>query len=172
VRVKANGFWQMREISAQNTFNGMNMLNAHFGFGATGASPLIIDSLMIEWPSGVVDICTSVLSNVMYIATEGQCLLPTSLSSFENSKIDYFSLSIYPNPVGDHLSFKYNVHSPEILQTEILDINGKCVHSEKLIDVVCGCNTSSLDIKNIVNGFYTLKLSSGKHISYGKFVKN
>ena len=172
VRVKANGFWQMREISAQNTFNGMNMLNAHFVFGATGATPLIIDSLLIEWPSGVVDICTSVLSNGMYIATEGQCLFPTSLNSFENSTLDYFSLSIYPNPIGDHLSFKYNLHYPEIVQIDILDINGKCVHSKKLMDVVSGSNTSSLDIKNIATGFYTLKLSSGKHISYEKFVKN
>ncbi|MBK7965552.1 MAG: T9SS type A sorting domain-containing protein [Bacteroidetes bacterium] len=162
----------MREISAQNTFNGMNMLNAHFGFGVTGATPLTIDTIRIEWPSGILDVCTSVLSNVMYIATEGQCLLPTSLNSFENSKIDYFSLSIYPNPISDHLSFKYNLHYPEIVQIDILDINGKCVHSEKLIDVVSGSNASSLDIKNIATGFYTLKLSSGKHISHGKFVKN
>lgn len=172
VRVKANGFWQMRELSAQNTFNGMNMLNAHFGFGATGVTPLTIDTILIEWPSGVVDVCTNVLSNTLYIATEGQCLSPTSLNNFEDANKDYFFLSIFPNPVSEILTFAYKLSRPEIVQVDIFDINGKNVHAEKMLHGISGSNSFSLDIKSMTNGFYTMKLSSGKYISHGKFVKN
>ena len=172
VRVKANGFWQMREISAQNTFNGMNMLNAHFGFGPTGIVALYLDTILIEWPSGVVDICTNVPANVMYIATEGQCLIPTSLPDLENSSGDYFSLAIYPNPVGETLSFKYNLPYAEKVQLDVIDANGKSVLSKRMYNGVRGSNTTSLEIKNIAKGFYTLQLSTGKHTSHGKFVKH
>ncbi len=172
VRVKANGFWQMREISAQNTFNGMNMLNAHFGFGATGVTPLSIDTILIEWPSGIVDVCTNILSNTMYIATEGQCLSPTSLNNFEDANKDYFSLSIFPNPVSEILTFDYKLSQPEIVQVTVFDMNGKNVFSEELFNVIIGSNIYTLDIKNLAKGFYTLQLGSGKHTSHGKFVKN
>lgn len=56
VRVKAhtkNGkpVWQMREVSSQNTFNGMNMLDLHFGLGSAKK----IDDIIIEWPSRRTD---------------------------------------------------------------------------------------------------------------------
>lgn len=41
--------WQLREVSAQNSFNGQNDLVAHFGLGDAA----VIDSLSIEWPSGL-----------------------------------------------------------------------------------------------------------------------
>ncbi len=51
--------WQLREISAQNSFNSQNSLIAHFGF-ADAAS---IDSLKIEWPSGVIERFSNVQPN-------------------------------------------------------------------------------------------------------------
>lgn len=172
VRVYANGFWQMREISAQNTFNGMNMLNAHFGFGPTGIVALTIDTIQIEWPSGTVEVCTNIPSNTMYIATEGQCLTPTSLIDIDDANKNYFALSIFPNPTSEILTFNYKLSHPEVVQMDIFDIEGKNVHSEKLYHGVSGRNSFSIDIKKLINGFYTMKLSSGKHVSHGKFVKN
>jgi hypothetical protein len=52
VRVKTviNGqpVWQFREVSAQNTFNGHNSLEIHFGAG----DATTIDTLIFHWPSG------------------------------------------------------------------------------------------------------------------------
>lgn len=60
IRVKATiggiAYWQMREISAQNSFNGHNMLRAHIGLG----DATIIDSLTVEWPSGQSTVMTGV----------------------------------------------------------------------------------------------------------------
>jgi hypothetical protein len=108
----------------------------------------------------------------MYIATEGQCLTPTSLPDSENSSGDYFSLAIYPNPVGEILSFKYNFPFAGKVQIDVMDVNGKSVLSKMVYSGVGGSNTSSLEVKNIAKGFYTLQLSTGKHTSHGKFVKH
>ncbi|MBL0096091.1 MAG: VCBS repeat-containing protein [Bacteroidetes bacterium] len=171
VKVKAKGFWQMREISAQNTFNGMNMLNAHFGFGISGSTPLLIDTIRIEWPSGIVDLCTNIPSNVMYTATEGQCLSVTALHSFENSNVDDFLLTVYPNPVDEHLTFSYTLSQPENMQIELLDIHSKSVHPKIVMNGTIGNNTASLDIKDLAPGIYTLYISNGKNSATKKFVK-
>ncbi len=60
VKVKAtvNGksYWQMREISAQNSFNGHNTPVAHIGLG----NAALIDSLVVEWLSGSKTVMTNV----------------------------------------------------------------------------------------------------------------
>ncbi|MFB0515579.1 MAG: LamG-like jellyroll fold domain-containing protein, partial [Candidatus Neomarinimicrobiota bacterium] len=42
--------WQLNEISGQSGFCGQNSLNAEFGLG----DATVIDSIRIEWPSGIV----------------------------------------------------------------------------------------------------------------------
>lgn len=61
VKAVINGspVWQIREVSAQNSFNSHNSLRVHFGLG----DATIIDSLIIEWPSGQQKINTDVNTN-------------------------------------------------------------------------------------------------------------
>jgi PKD repeat protein len=70
VKVKAtvNGksYWQFREISAQNSFNGHNSLTAHFGLGDAS----LIDSLVIEWLSGTRKVMTNVPAKQHLTITE------------------------------------------------------------------------------------------------------
>jgi hypothetical protein len=63
IRVKAtlNGrpLWQMREISAKNGFKSQSELIAHFGL----SDALIVDSLIVEWPSSIRQVLTDVRSD-------------------------------------------------------------------------------------------------------------
>jgi PKD repeat protein len=65
VKIKAtiNGtpVWQMREVSAQNNFNGHNSLRVHFGLGNATS----IDSVVIEFPSGQKKILTNATINIV-----------------------------------------------------------------------------------------------------------
>ncbi|MFZ7145330.1 MAG: FG-GAP-like repeat-containing protein, partial [Bacteroidota bacterium] len=128
VRVKSrlNGFpfWQMREVSAQNTFNGMNMLNVHFGFGDYVPGQFA-DTLIIEWPSGMVSVCMGVMLNAFYEVTEGSCPLQVGMPIVnENNKS---TLEIFPNPVFANAEIKYSVQEKGFISIEILDQNGKLV---------------------------------------------
>lgn len=171
LRIYANGFWQMREISAQNTFNGMNMLNSHFGFGNSITLPLLIDTIKIEWPSGTVDLCSNIYANAFYVATEGQCLTATSVNEINKSSETIFLISVFPNPANEVLSFNYSLTFRKKVTVTLADETGKIVFKNVLSNTVTGKNNSSIDIKKLPKGFYTLMLSNGKDSSNVTFVK-
>ncbi len=171
VRVKAKGLWQMREISAQNTFNGMNMLNAHFGFGNTGPLALYIDSLIIEWPSGNKDICTNVSVNTFYTAIEGQCLTPSALHENETGSKEFYIQSVFPNPTANYLTVNYYLTHAEKVQATILDSSGNQTNSITLSKGVAGNNTSQINLKNLSSGSYTLELKTKTNSCNIRFVK-
>ncbi|MFC1475195.1 CRTAC1 family protein [Candidatus Zixiibacteriota bacterium] len=73
VRLKANIFgsptWQMREITTQIEACTQPPLEAHFGLGDAS----IIDSIKIEWPSGIIQILEDVEINQFLEITEECC---------------------------------------------------------------------------------------------------
>ncbi|MCP4704941.1 MAG: hypothetical protein GY865_10050 [candidate division Zixibacteria bacterium] len=58
--------WQKREISSKTGRSGQNSLNVHFGLG----NAIIIDSILIKWPSGIIDVLTDVTPNQFIDVTE------------------------------------------------------------------------------------------------------
>jgi len=70
IRAKAvllgESVWQMREISAKTGFFSQSELVAHFGLGNAD----IVDSLIVEWPNGAVQILTDVSANQLLSVTE------------------------------------------------------------------------------------------------------
>lgn len=163
VRIKANGFWQLREISSQNTFNGMNMLNAHFGFGPTGGVALTCDSISIHWPSGTVDICTNIPANSFYVATEGQCLLATTV--VKNEAQD--TVKIFPNPVGNSLTIQPMIQGQKITGWKIVDKSSKTVQSKS--QSLQGEFT--IDVSKLAAGSYFIQLNTGGHDTLVPFIK-
>ncbi|MDO8365595.1 MAG: FG-GAP-like repeat-containing protein, partial [Saprospiraceae bacterium] len=63
IRAKAqlggNAVWQMRQISAQTAATGTNPMLQHFGFDDAA----VVDSLVVEWPSGQTCVFTQVAVN-------------------------------------------------------------------------------------------------------------
>ena len=64
--ISGNIVWQMREISAQNNFNGMNSLRSHFGL----RDATVVDSLIVEWPLGGVSQMADLDVNQFLTVTE------------------------------------------------------------------------------------------------------
>lgn len=71
--------WQIREVNAQNSFAGHNDLRIHFGLGDAAS----IDSLIVYWPSGLIQSFAGLESNQICNLVEGQgsdCKTLTGLS--------------------------------------------------------------------------------------------
>ena len=70
VKIKAdidgNPVWQYREINAQNGFNSQNALQVHFGLG----DATVIDSVVVEWPSGSSEFVGNLSTNSNYTLIE------------------------------------------------------------------------------------------------------
>ena len=112
VKVKStiNGLelWQIREIFGQTGFNAQNSFNVEFGFG----DGLVVDSLIIEWTSGMVEVYTNIEINRFYEAIESQGLnVILSLKNANNSGVpDKFELlQNYPNPFNPRTVISYQL---------------------------------------------------------------
>jgi len=122
IRIKAtiNGIptWQMREINAQNTFQGQNDLRVHFGLG----DAIDLDSLIILWPSGAEEIYVNYAANNFYEITEGIGI--SELPTF--NAIQQHNLKIYPNPSTGivYISLSEIPLGPSV-QFQVVDIQGR-----------------------------------------------
>jgi len=127
VRAKATIYglpvWQMREVSAQNSFNSQNMLDVHFGLGDAG----MIDSLEIRWPSGLVEVLTAILPDDRYTATEGSGFV-TGIHDSPGTVPERIALGQnYPNPFNPSTTIPFDVHERGHVRLTVYDLIGRQV---------------------------------------------
>lgn len=144
---------QMRDISAQTGYCSQNSLTAHFGLGDAEQA----DSLIIEWPSGMIQYFTDVAAGQTLIAIEET---PSSLKDAADPAPDW---KLYPNPVADRLGIRG--HFPRgaaPLEMSILDINGRRHWNRSISELPEGVWEERIDLtgQNLPSGAYILQLRS------------
>lgn len=72
-------FWQLREISGGSGYCSQNDLRAHFGLGDATQ----VDTLRIEWPSGIVQELRDVPVNRILTVIEPPQLVPQGAGAFQ-----------------------------------------------------------------------------------------
>jgi len=111
--------WQMREVSAQNSFNSMNMLDVHFGLG----NAAVIDSLEITWPAGGVQVFTGVGADKRYEFTEGAD--PTGAELGAASGAGLRLLPSRPNPFAGSTVVAFDLPRADDVQVRVFDVTGR-----------------------------------------------
>ncbi|MEY3241211.1 MAG: hypothetical protein RIR11_2649 [Bacteroidota bacterium] len=66
IRLKANGYWQMRQVLPVQGLGSQNSIRQHFGV----AQAAIIDSVEIKWPSGYIQKISNLTVNQFISITE------------------------------------------------------------------------------------------------------
>ncbi len=107
--------WQIREVSAHNSFQSQHDLRQHFGLNDAS----IIDSLEVRWPSGLVQHFTGLSTNLFYKIIEGQAISPIVGTIQPSLGLE---LNIRPNPVSRE--FTLDAES-KIRGLEMFDSTGK-----------------------------------------------
>ncbi len=112
---------QMREVTSQSGFGGQNSFNQHFGLGNAN----IVDSLIVYWPSGIVQTMTQIGTNQILSITEpngvqltgvafddinNNCIKDDGETLLANQKIKITPLEIYAITNSDGA---YNLFIPE-----------------------------------------------------------
>ncbi len=155
--------WQMREINAQHGYNSQNDNRVHFGLGAATQ----IDSIIVEWPSGLKQTFTAVEANDFYILEEGG-LLTRAVTSIEQSKTvlpQGFSLrQNWPNPFNPSTTIELTI--PESagkhikLQLDVFNLNGQKVAT--LFDGFksAGTHRFVFNAVNLPSGIYFYRVSA------------
>ncbi len=160
--INGSSYWQLREISAQNSFQSQNDLRVHFGLG----NATTIDSLVIRYGSGDEEIFTNVSADVFYCNEEGSNNL--CLVAVNEIKNDDRFLSIYPNPVKDQLTIGLENANSKDIQVYIYDLCGK-----KLVEksFPSGNKLLIVSLKNLAPGTYMLETKEKDGIHSSRFVK-
>jgi hypothetical protein len=135
VRVKSTifgqSFWQLRVVTGSPTGDrGQNSQRVHFGLG----DATMIDSLVIDWPSGGQDVYTGnkISVNGFYNARELQDLdLITSVSETPGDiRPSAFSLKQnHPNPFNPTTSIRYTLASASAVELTIFSMLGQKVRT-------------------------------------------
>lgn len=143
--------WQLREVSAQSAYCSQNDLRVHFGLGDAA----IIDSVKIEWPSGIVDHSLALSPNQFLTFTES-----INTTSVKKTNKKFSGLEIFPNPSGGAINLvpgrPFNI-GDKIL---VSDVSGK-----QVVEIVLGepAKQYAIDLKkyDLSSGNYLITLISG-----------
>ena len=164
-RVKAkatiNGIevWQQREVSAQNSFNSMNMLNVHMGFG----NAAIIDSLIIIWPRGLKEVYTKVGLDEFYNAAEGQGIVSGIVLESQILPEGFLLEQNYPNPFNPSTKIKFSIPSENknsLFTLKIFNILGKEVQTLFTKKISPGSYSYEFNGNGLSSGVYFYRLTS------------
>jgi hypothetical protein len=158
---------QMREISSQTggAISGENCLNAVFGLGNTG----IIDSLIIKWPSGIVDKYAQVQPNNFVTVVEGQII--TTINQNNINIPEKFSLfQNYPNPFNKTTTIKFHITTSKIVKLSIFDLRGCEVATLMNEQLKPGMYEVEWDGTGYPSGTYYYKLFAGDYVETKKMI--
>ncbi len=80
------------------------------------------------------------------------------------------NMLIYPNPATkSNINLVYRFDDVNVFTLDVIDINGRIISTKK-INNRPGLNTISLTDQNLTNGFYIVRVSTGKNILSSRFI--
>ncbi len=157
--------WQMREISSQNSFNSMNMLNVHFGFGDAAS----IDSLIIEWPREIKDVYTNIVVNNFYTAVEGQSFVTDVKVNLP--AVQSFSLEQnYPNPFNPATVISYRLSVNGFVSLKVYDVLGNEIATLVNENKLAGEYKIEFDGGGLSSEVYFYQLKTNNYIETKKMI--
>lgn len=156
VRVKANvngsPIWQMREISAQSAYCSQNDMRAHFGLG----DAMMVDSMVIEWPSGIRQYRTGVLTNQILDVEE-------DLVNAVREELPTFGFKVFPNPTNAVVQLEAQFsESMKVLMVEVFGDTGQVIYKTTFSNV-SGHWQHQLDFRKLqlTPGQYIVRVGNG-----------
>ena len=161
VFIKANvgsgSITQMREISSQTggAISGENCLNAVFGLGNTS----IVDSLIIKWPSGVIDRYGQIMPDRFLTAVEGQGI--TDIIPVNSGIPAEFSLlQNYPNPFNPVTTIEFELVKACNVSIKVFDISGR-EYATEIINLALNPGNYKMDFNGseLSSGVYFYSLN-------------
>jgi len=157
VKIKVNGSWQYRWVESGSGSAGHNSFRLEFGLRNAQS----IDSLVVYWPSGIIQTLTSVQKNQHLVITEISA--PTAVN-----EPPVVNANLYPNPAVDKVilvveGYRYIRSSV----AKIFDAGGRLSqHTIKSL----GANKYSIDVAGLSSGTYWIEIREKQFMVRKQFI--
>ncbi len=148
--INGQDVWQLREVSGQSAYCSQNDLRTHFGLG----NATIIDSIKVEWPSGIKETFVNVDPNQFVTITEGQ-----GLSAVQEINRDT-DISLFPNPAVDKVTIRTAQPLKPGTIISVTTIDGKTLHMQTINKQKAELELDLKAICNGISGSYFINIST------------
>ncbi|MCD4730863.1 MAG: FG-GAP-like repeat-containing protein [Bacteroidales bacterium] len=165
IRIVANGQSQIREVQGGSGHNGQHSLPVEFGIGQA----TIIDTVIVNWPSGLEQTITGIVPNQILSLTEGGVFTGTQHNSNRSIALDM--QPNYPNPFTGTTYIPFYIPAPEHVKLVIYDQLNREVAILADQDIFIGNHTIEWDASGLEAGMYFCRLTAGNGIAVQKLIK-
>ena len=148
----------------------MTSMNFNIYSGACGALTAVTGTCNSNLTVATSEVLTGLTPNNIYFvqvwsnsAEQGTFALRLSDDGLGNNSFDNSNFSYYPNPVKNTLNLSYN---QEISNVEIFNLIGQKVSSN-----VINANQGQVDMSNLSNGVYLVKVTSNNQVKTIRVIK-
>ncbi len=148
--------WQWRQVAGQTGYNGQNSLRAHFGL----LNATVIDSLVIHWPSGMVDTFTDLAADQFLVATEGQTVSPVATEDQTPLPEQVFLGPNYPNPFIPETHIGFVLPEARFVTLKVYDVLGREVTTLVEGRRTAGPHEATFDGRGLPSGLYVYVLET------------
>jgi hypothetical protein len=123
VRVRTGAKWQLRELRTATCYGGHDALEAHFGLG----SATTLDSVRVEWPSGIVDTWTNLPADALRELVEGATVVGAI-----PAEVRGLALRAAPNPARSGVRLSFTLPRAAEARLTVVDARGRVVVTRAL----------------------------------------
>jgi enediyne biosynthesis protein E4 len=159
VKIKAeisgNPVWQMRKVAGQNGYCGQN-LQVHFGLGDATQ----IDSLIVQWPSGIIQKVDGININQYNEVVEDTNLVSVNLET-DQSLNEFQLFQNYPNPFNPSTKIQYTIGGRQMVTLKVYDVLGNEVATLVDDQRPAGLNEFTWNAEDLPSGIYFYSIKAG-----------
>ncbi len=164
VEISGTPVWQMRRVAGQNGYCGQN-LQVHFGLGNSSQ----IDSIVIQWPSGIIQNVNDALINQYNTIEEDTSLVSVDFNN--QNKLEGFRLEQnYPNPFNPTTTIEFTIPNSEFTSLIVYNLLGEKVAT--LVNDFINSDTYKIEFNaiDLPSAMYFYSLKSGDFIETKKLL--
>ena len=165
VEIYAGGKKQIRTTHLGVSFESQNSFIQMLGLGSAS----VVDSIIVRWPSGLVDIVKNVSSNRLIKIKEGtrpQLLIKKEIETPN----EYELKQNYPNPFNPSTRIEYSLVKDGKVVLEVYDILGEKIAQLVNENKESGIYSVQFDASQLPSGIYLYKIKTDDFVKVKKMI--
>ncbi len=143
----------------------LNLFDANFTFKAHPSYSIICSDGSITWDIWPISTGANEIRNQL---TEdcGVTELSSSTSAIEGLK----AVQVFPNPASDNITVEFDLATSTTMAIEVYNTLGQKVKSIQTVAYATGAQTVNVDVSDLTEGLYVLKMQSDEGLNSLDFV--